>query len=256
MLHNIKKLDIGKRKRAVVIAVVFVLIAALAVVFAKYVFQKSDTKETGSSEMYLTSDLLSESGNSYTLAPGTDAIQIELRNYADSLRWSEEDIQYSYTVAQKGSDAKRTGTGVISRKSEEGTNKTLTIDSLQAGTYDVTVTSTAPFRKVLKGSFTIPQESAGIHYSVSDSEGSPYALLTVSTDQYSGNVTVSWPQGMIPDSTQDAFAGIVTRSGSSYAAGTVTVSVKAYSSYTYRFFKEDVTQDYSTSQTIKAVAAK
>lgn len=257
MFHQIKKGKAGIRKRPVIVAVIFVLIAALAVVFAKYVFLQSDTKETGSSEMYFTSDFLSKSGSSYTLTPGTDSVTIELRNYVDDLRWSEKDIQYSYTVTKQWSgESVKSGSGTISRSADHGSSSSVTIDGLGTGTYEVTATATAPFTETLKGTFTIPAESSGIDYSVSDSEGSPYALLTVSTENYKGNVTLSWPAGVIPDSTQEAFAGVTTRQTDSYAAGTITVAVQPYSSYTYRFFKEDVTKDHSSLQTIKAVEAK
>lgn len=238
-------------------AVIFVLIAALAVVFAKYVFLQSDTKETGSREMYFTSDFLSKDGSSYTLTPGTDSVTIELRNYVDSLRWSEKDIQYSYTVTKQDSgETVKNGSGTISRSADQGSSSSVTITGLGTGSYEVIATATAPFTETLKGTFTIPSESAGIDYSVSDSGGSPYALLTVSTENYTGNVTLSWPAGVIPDSTQEAFAEVTTRQSSGYAAGTVTVAVQPYSSYTYRFFKEDVTKDYSSSQAINAVKAQ
>lgn len=257
MFHKMGKKNAEKKKRPVIMAVAFVLIATLAVVFAKYVFQETDTKEIGSSEIYFTSDFLSKNGQTYTLAAGTTSITIELRNYEDSLRWSEKDIAYSYTAKKRGTDSiVKEGSGMITRTSDNGSAVTVTIDGLETGTYDVSATATAPFTETLKGTFTIPAERDGISYSVSDSEGSSYVLLTVAAERYSGNVEISWPQGVIPDSTQDAFAKITTWQNNNYAAGKLSVTVDPYSSYTYRFFKKDVTKDYSSSQEIKAVKVK
>ena len=241
------------KKHPVLTIAVIVLIAAAAVVFAKYIAQKTSSTSVASNEMYFTSDLLSEKGSSYTLRSGTDSITVELRNYEDSLRWSGADISYTFTVKKQGSDGVlQTKTGTIARSSDEGSAASVTADGLASGTYEVTATAESPFTKTLTGRFTIPAESSDIDYSISDSAGSAYVLLTVSSKNYSGDVKLDWDKGLIPDSTQEAFSAVKTLQNGSYTAGSTTVAVKAYSSYTYRFFKEDITKDYSKSDSITA----
>lgn len=223
---------------------------------ARYVHQQSESAAALSNQFYFTSDYLSETGNSYTLAPGTTAITIQLRNYADDYRWSDMDIKYKVSVTGESQSETLEGlsyenTGTLQRADTDtgGTKQNLTISGLKPGTYHVTAESTSPFVQSLRGSFTVQEQDQEVHYSVSDSEGSLYIILRVSTKEYGDGVTINWPAGLIPDSSETVFENVTTynEATGNYSKGQVTIEAFGrYGSESYRFFKEDTTKTYQT----------
>lgn len=218
--------------------------------FAKYTHREKMEKEGDSGQFYFTSNYLTENEKTYTLSANATQIDIELRNYADELRWSDNDISYTYSVSKDENNILETSTGKIVRESNKGTKSDIKIQDMTAGTYKVTVVADTPYTKTLKGRFIIPKEDDSISYTISDSSGSPYVLLTVSTKTYDGKIKISWPEGVIPDSTQEIFENVNTWNNNSYSSGDATTQVSAYSSYTYQFFKTDTAQTYDKN-TIK-----
>lgn len=238
------------------LAGILVLAGLFVGLSAKYAHQETAMNPVTSKSFYFTSDVLSEEGSSYTLSSDTTKITFELRNYEDDLRWSDSDIEYSYNVTKSDDNSsERRGSGTIAYSVSDKSEESITINDLKAGTYTVTAEATKPYSKTLTGTFTIPSEDAELSYTVSDQSGSPYALLTISTGNYSGKITISWPTGVIPDGTQDIFSSVNTYQSGSYTAGTVSVTMKPYSSNTYRFFKTDPQIQYTTA-TITATKAQ
>ena len=218
---------------------------------ARYVHQESESKAALSNQFYFTSDYLSEEGRTYTLAPGTTTLTIQLRNYADEYRWADMDITYETSVKRDGADSTETQKGTLSWSGDNGTSQDLVLNDLTSGTYLVTAKATAPFQKELKGTFVVQNQDETISYTVSDSEGSPYVLLTISTKEYGGTVIVDWPAGVIPDSTDSIFTGSTPTyddAKKSYTSGTVTITdFGKYASESLRFFKADPSQNYKNN---------
>lgn len=239
-------------------------VAALALVllagglYAKYASEASAENNALASEFYFASNILTEDGQAtYTLPVGTTELSFELRNSEDNLRWSAKDISYTCAVT---SDDGATPTvspagGTLVVDSSQATTATIKVTNLTAGTYTVSAAASSPLAKTLSAKVTIPRADEALTVKVEDSAGSPYALMTVSTKEYSGEVTISWADGLIPDSTQSDFATVETNSASGVASGSTIVSLGAYGSNTYRFFKTDKTQDYSTGSALSASAA-
>lgn len=219
--------------------------------YAKYVAQESKKSKPIAENFYFTSDLLTEEGKNYTLSSGTNKITFQLRNFEDELRSSDSNIEYKYTVT-KGDQKVESGTGTITGNGSSGGSSTIIIDKLNAGEYTVTATAASPFTKTLKATFSIPEESTEIEYTIDDKAGSPYVMLHVSTKAYEGKAKISWPDGLIPDTTQTAFKNTKTENNDKYSSSNITESVTKYSSYTYRFFKKDTAQDYSKATGLKA----
>lgn len=230
--------------RVLLLTAVVVWLLGVGGLSAKYVYQQSQLNKVTAGEFYFTSDLLSTGGKEYTLSADTTSINITLRNYEDELRWADSDISYTYTVKKGDTDVK-SGRGTLSHKSTEKSEDTIPLSDLTAGTYTVTAQAYSPFKETLKGTFVIPAEDKNISYSVSDSSGSAYALLTISTKGYSGKASISWPEDLIPDSTQEALKNVKSYDNNTYTAGNVSVKLEKFSSYTYRFFKSDISHTYT-----------
>lgn len=253
MADKTHKKNIRKTKQPFLFLLVGFLILAgiFGGLYAKYIDQESQKSKPIAENFYFTSNLLTEEGKNYSLSLGTDKITFQLRNFEDDLRSSDSNIEYKYTVTSNDTEV-RNGNGTITRNGSSGNNKTITIDKISAGKYTITATATSPFTKTLKATFSIPEESTEIEYNINDKEGSAYVMLHVSTKAYAGKVKISWPEGLIPDTTQTAFENINTETNDTYSASNITESVTKYSSYTYRFFKKDTTKDYSTATGLKA----
>lgn len=246
-----------RRATAIAAAVLALALACVgAAAYAKYAHQATDDRSVAAHSFYFSSDFLTEDGAAYTLGADTTCLAIELRNYDDASRWSDDDVGYSYEVTRQGDgegtdagDSVASGSGTIIRSDNAASTSTIAVTNLTAGTYAVTATSTSPFAKTLAATFTIPEELEGVLYKVSDSAGSPTAQLTVSTRAYNGGITVSWPEGVFPDTTQAVFSGVSTydEDAESYAAGSQNIgSLGKFGSATYRFFKVDPQKDYSS----------
>lgn len=246
-----------------VIAVVLLVAAALVAVggissyAAKYAHQATDGRELSSPAFYFTSDVLRDDDTAnYQLPVGTTSISFELRNYADDLRWCDTNIDYEYKVAAPDGTQFASGAGVITRDASKGVAVPISATGLtQPGTYTVTATSTKPFSQQLSAKFTIAAANTDLNVSLADNNDSATATLTVSTQDYEGNVKVSWPAGVVPDQTQAEFDRVSTGDSSgNYSAGSVTVTAKKFSTYTFRFFKTDPSQKFDTSQITAAKA--
>lgn len=228
---------------------VFVLIFLGRGLYAKYMNQKSVSEAPIAEEFYFTSDFLSENGKNYILASNIQQLTFELRNYEDELRSSASEIEYTYVVTKNGTEISKQ-TGRIKKGEDIGNKESITLSDLSAGEYTIVATATNPYKKSLKATFTIPEESEDIDYTINDSEQSPYVLLQVSTHSYDGNIEINWPAGLIPDSTQEDLKNIKNYNDQEYTKGSIKLKVASYSSYTYRFFKKNIDKDYSKTAEI------
>ena len=91
---------------------------------------------------------------------------------------------------------------------------------------------------MLQAKFIIPAVNNQVQWSVSDAANSPVVRLTVKTNDYSGNVTISWPAGVAPDNTDPLLAGAVNTQS-------CTLSFSNNSEYTFLFFKSDLSAVYT-----------
>lgn len=219
-----------------------VLLAFNGYTFAKYVSQKEQEPVIAARNFYFESDLLTKDGKTYTLKAGVNQIRFSLMNYPDELRVAEVDIPYEIWVngskyanftAKKGETEDTDGKLNIADKKLD-----ITLPNLAAGTYTVEAKATDPYVKTLKATFTIVAENNGIVYTVSDSAGSPTLLLTVTTTDHSGNVTISWPDGVLPDNADPLMKG-------AGASPYIVQNFPKNAEYTFVFFKKNPAQTYT-----------
>ena len=210
---------------------------------AKYFMEENQKLPVAAKNFYFESDLLAVSTGAipnYTLKSGVDDITFKLMNYPDELRTSEVNISYTDNLS-KGGEIINTqdGTLAIGKTAVDVSFTDLTPDD-----YTVTAISTMPYQQTLTARFTVVGHDYGLHTTVSDSSGSPTLMVTVKTTDYSGNIAISWPAGVLPDNTDEL---LLNAGGTGH-----TVRVEAQSEYTFLFFKNDPAADYSKSISVTA----
>lgn len=224
----------SKFKTVLSVLIVAFLICAItmsAFVSAKYMSQKQTDKVIAAKSFYFESDLLTEDCPTYTLTPGTNEITVRLKNYADSLRFSEVPISYKLTATNQNAITD----SLVENKTDYNDN---TFSNLTPGTYTVTATVTSPYSKTLSAVFVIPEKEISVGQSLSDAQGSPVLRLTVWTNDYEGKVTLSWPDTIYPDNTDPLLKDVFGAS--------VEIEFGKDSSYTFVFFKSNPDETYQS----------
>lgn len=225
-------------------------------VLARYHHSSTYIYEMAAVPFYFTSDRLTEEGNEYQLSPETEALSIELRNDQDGNRWSDTPVHYIYQVKKDGEEQEeKGGEGILYPQQGAGSSERIIIQDMAPGVYDIEVQSLSPFEKTLKGTFVILEKENDIFCVKEDQQGSFCVQLIVSVKDYEGNIKISWPEGLIPDSTQAVFEDVKTRPEDLYEAGELTLWMEPYTSRTFRFFKTDAETDYTWDTKLNAEAA-
>ena len=191
-------------------------------------------------EFYFSSDLLVENGTNYVLNPGTESITFELRNFDDALRHSEENVTFTVTASNGAVLSKAEGT----LAGDANSSDTVTLSNLKDGqVYTVTATGKAGYEKILTATFEVKAPGTNAYKYLETDPSGAFVLLTVWTENLSGDVKICFPAGLIPDATDTALAGIHNYKDGNYLANTdesgisqSAGSLGVYSSHTYRFF--------------------
>jgi hypothetical protein len=235
---------------------------------AKYVFGKSATGTLVTNEFYFESDLLAEDAPAYTVNYQTEAVDADnqtgasnpksissftfvLKNYADNLRITEDDISYTVSVdselsvtyeseSTSGTAQNSNNTSAHTLNGKKKSEEKITVVGFEKGkTYTIAVTGKTLYTKTLKATITVYDDGAEVYQYVNTAQ-SAYVLLTVWTENVASGttVTITYPTGLIPDNTYE------TMRDWTLEKKTYDVEVVAYSSYQFRFFK-DSTYDAS-----------
>ena len=139
----------SKTYSRIVSLIVILVIATVALLagttIAKYLISEGNDAIIDPKDFYFESDLLSVEGtNSYVLPEGNSAITFTLKNYPDSLRTSEVDILYTWSLFDASADptdpAVLTGSGTLKITDR---NASITVNAPAAGSYRLEVTSTS-----------------------------------------------------------------------------------------------------------------
>lgn len=246
--NKIKKRKQNKSRGANKIVAFLVLfcicIGGIAMISAKYIKQTTTNKNAATAkEFYFESDLLD--GDTHEVTPtdkGTATVKIRLKNYVDELRYSETEIQYKISVKETGSDTEdnditvKNGSGTIETGAKHYAD--IELSNLQAGkSYTITATTDNIYHKTLKGTIEVSKPDTDINASVHDE--TQYIEVTIWTNDYSGNVTLSYGNsiGLSPDNTDSKMKGKTT-------GETITIDFKANQSHVFRFFKENTDAKY------------
>ena len=239
----------NSRKKVNIIAIELVVCFVLTViligtVIGKYQHQFNSYGSVRALNFYFTSNFLD--GKTHTLAPGTQEFSFTLGNHDDELRYSEMDIYYTVTVKDsEGKDATVNDDSGNLSKSEVDDN-TITIKGLSPGTYIIEAVgngrtselSEGGYFKTLTATIVIPEQGANVYYNIAYPEGD-YTLLTIWNEgDKDGEVTIEYTG--IPDNTNPNMTDW-SRSTDTDTNIKQKVTIKPYTSQTFRFFGDNVT---------------
>ena len=255
---NLKKLFFGgaadapasrKKKGLIALGTVLALLIAFACgnAYGKYVQGQQKTGTISGKTFYFESDFLdvADASKTYTVYPGgggTASVTFHLQNHIDELRVSEMAINYTVTVKEGANDVSDATTGGAKTGTLQGTalepkdKASVTLSGLEPGkTYLVTVTGNGGYVKTIQAKFIVDPLDKHVykHLKIQGEE----VLLTVWTENVSGNAVIRVPSKLVPDNTDPAMdgAGIgpaTVTDSSSFASTT-------YSSHLYRFFNPE-----------------
>ena len=244
-MENGQKKRANRVGRALLASAILLLAAAVCGVSAKYVQERTQEMVVQAQLFYFTGDLLTEEGETYPVNAETQTIRIKLRNYVDELRVSDCEIQYEIFV----NGVKQGGTNaMIPTESEKKVQAEVEIPVQPGNTYLVEVTANAGYSKTLRATFVVDEKPEGF-YKELDTGNDYFVLLTVWTEQVSGDVTVAFPAGLIPDDTDPAMAAVENYADGAFGAGvTGKMELGEYASHTYRFFKENTAASFAVGQ--------
>lgn len=225
------------KKQPAKLLVVLLLMGALCVTsitIAKYFSEKEDSGILESDTMYFTSDYLKEESEQaiYYIDPAETSFSIQLFNYADALRISQDDIAFEISATNAnvnpttGTLTKASGTSSITIKPVTGKEE-----------ITVTATSTAPYKKELTATFI---RKKGNDYKIEDAQGNYAAVLTMVCRDDSQGITIVLPADVIPDETDES---ITKGTG----ANTYTFKPSQAGIYSIALFKTDNSKNYATS---------
>lgn len=227
-----------------IMVITLVVTGSIIPILAKYIKKVNNNVQINSTDFYFTSDLLDIQATNgtfpeYTLGKGTDTITFNLNNYEDDLRFTTVDIDYEIKVTNSSDVIVFEENGTLNALSTKN-SKQFDITSLTSDTYIVEVTSTSPYIKQLKGKFIIQDVDDDITYTVSDGAGSTVVMLTISVNDYSGNINIKWPNEVFPDNSDPLLKD--AKNTTDY-----TVNFNSYSEYTFVFFKSDTSVVYTNT---------
>ena len=237
----LKKRRRKKRIGPVWLLLLLVLLTTGGIGTAVAKFIQSSTGQTlvKAPEFYFTSDLLSTENPHYVLNSAVNRVTFTLRNSADALRVSQVDIDYEVSTDNGASVQYKPGitdTGALSKTlpQNQPTEVTYELSGLKPGiTYTVTATGAAGYTQTLQAIFTVSDKDENVHKHLQISRDG-YMILTVWTHNVAGTLSVSFPDDLIPDNTNEHMGSVYNKDGG--AASFTVDNFGKYSSQTYRFF--------------------
>ena len=286
---------IYKKKQIIIFLLIWLCSVSFVIIFGRYVTNTINNFFLRSKEFYFYSDKLSEEGSIYQVDnwSGVDdyLITINMNSRENNIESATYDISYdiSYTNSDNVICSINKTNGIIYADTNSDFFNIVITPNTQLATGDkvtveVEVNSTAPYKKTLKGKFTLVVGKEKLSYQITDKEKNPYMILSMTNTLsyynvkeafgnynkgdkidigtylnlsdsekekcYSAIVTVNFdPKEILFDVTNsgytDAFDITTTIiEGKTYING-FSLGIDAISSREIRFYKVDVNKDYT-----------
>ncbi len=242
----------GKKKKSLltwlaIIAALALLLSLGAYTLARYISSQSNDAAAVAEPFYFSSDKLShEAPEPYYQIEAQDAVMIsipfELRNYMDSLRVTDEEFRVEYHAEDifgnviSGTSGEVTFTG----GGEQSIPVTVEVNShlFDGGeTVRISATSEGMYERRLTAAYGFTAIQNTITYTVEDVGNR--VLLHLGGGSTGQTATITWQSGLIPDTSDAVFAQAVD--------STATIAVESGRIYTFVFYKQNVSNNYSKS---------
>ena len=278
-----------KKRNLIILIVTLIAFVALITspMLAKYLREEDRNVGVNAEKFYFTVDLLGDTvidtqlSKSFDLYGGDDKqLSFNVQNYFDDFRITESNVKYNVSyqvVLPTGSTydtSKVTLTNAGDKTLTGNTKSSLKYDLSILDGYDngtkvvVTIKSTVPYVKEMTLTFILNTFSSEYSYYIIDSVNSLYAELIITTNV---NIPV---KGLIIDFSQVNTASAVLQidasntylldkkdgnlvletnkvpDGQSFLTSvTNTIAINAGEAVSFKFFKSDITKNYSLSNT-------
>lgn len=225
-----------KKKILIIYFIALISFTTASFVLARYLKNSQKDSLYVAENFYFSSDLLVEGGKTYKYQRGLNEIKVNISNNIDKLRHTEVDINYSVVIDKINGDGSSNKVNQIDGKLSGNAinSKEIVFNNLSSGTYRVRATTSKPYLRILEGTFFITESDNTINYEVNDNVDSTVVFLTVKTVDYNGRVKLKFPEGLYPDSNEEAFKDVNIENSRE-----VIVQFNHDSSYTYTFYKEN-----------------
>lgn len=290
-----KKKNKYLRRQIIILISLVICILSFVVIFGRYLTNNVNNFFVKSEEFYFYSDKLSENTSIYEIDnwSGVDdyVITINMNSTKNNIEAATYDIGYSvsYECTDNAICTLSKTAGIISQSTNTDFFNITITPNMQLETGDrviveMEVTSTAQYKKTLKGRFTLVVGKENLSYQITDKSQNPYMELSITntlsyyivdqafsnytagqkididtylalTDEekkkcYSSIVTIRFnPTEILFDVTNNAYGDATnikttTIDGKTYI-NEMTIPIDAVSSRDLRFYKVDVSKDYT-----------
>lgn len=213
------------------------LLSTVGATLAKYIRKDKGNGAAAAAPFYFTSDKLSEDNPYYQInepgSGGTVEISFTLSNFVDQLRCSTETIEYTCRAvsgtdisAESIANTESSGTLSGSFQSSPVVLNLQKSDFGSEGVVTVIVQSASPYEKTISAQFGFDAQQYGLQWQVTE-KGNAVVLELVGGD--GSDVTVAWPDGLVPDLSNDVFQGA--------AVGSATFTAQPGVCYALTFLK-------------------
>lgn len=283
------------RRQIIILISLVICILSFVVIFGRYLTNNIKNFFVKSEEFYFYSDKLSENTSIYEIDnwSGVDdyVITINMNSTKNNIEAATYDIGYSvsYECTDNAICTLNKTAGIISQSTNTDFFNITITPNMQLETGDkviveIEATSTAQYKKTLKGRFTLVVGKEKLSYQITDKSQNPYMELSITntlsyyivdqafsnytagqkididtylalTDEekkkcYSSIVTIKFnPTEILFDVTNNAYGDATnikttTIDGKTYI-NEITIPIDAVSSRDLRFYKVDVSKDYT-----------
>lgn len=247
-----------RRKKRLKINPIFIIsliiILALGYSFAKYIIEDRSIHIQSAQQFYFNSDVLKEENTEYILkdwdGKSEYKLKINLKNYEDNLRNTNEDIIYEFQTSCNNPDIAITTS--IDNKTKSLTGKTnseeiinININPKKIFTkedyveIDVSAIAQIPYEKTISAKFKIyVQDIINYKTNLIDSIGSEYATLNIETYNNNQRLTISYDNAKtILDMNNEIFKETtITQQGNK---NNILITLNSNSIYNLTFIKND-----------------
>lgn len=236
------------KKRRIIAGVSFLLgliiVLCVALMLAKYKMNLGEQSEIASKNFYFSSNFL-KSDEVPTYEIYGDTVTLQVRNFIDSLRINETDIEY--TVSADFASLNKTG-GTLTGSTKNSDSITLTYafaDGEEQKEITVTAESTGVYAKTLTAKFILLKPKS-LAYEIKDQVGRNYAEMYIYMGNTAQNVTLSWDEAvLVIDETNDYVFGKVQNQTSPEKSSVLIENISADTTVKIVFFKNNITANYT-----------